>query len=431
MTSIVVHCPECAADIPVPRLSLDRLRGPVRCRICSTPLVLNRPEEARPEPSPDSSSNQETSFRLDGYELLGILGRGGMGVVYSAVRDSGRELVAIKVLPEDCAKHPELIRRFYMEAQSMAALTHPNILPILDRGTIGRKNFIVVDYVPGCNLKQRIADAAPLELDEVVTVASAVAEAVQCCHDHGFVHRDLKPANILLSQGGRIFVTDFGIANLMSRLGEETDHGMAIGTPQYTAPEQQMHGSNADPRADQFSLAVIVYEMLTRRLPQGRFDPPSEFRGDVKPEAEAALMRALSNNPEKRFASIRQFVRAFRKGLALNDTEWSEERQIARAASSAIVEADADSSAAGGTDFRRVTKSWTATPYDPAAEEEVPPVAIPPLAAPQKQSPKSRETRPAPPARPAPASKESRQLRLLMGLAAVLAALLAGLLLWY
>lgn len=347
----------------MPRIGPAPAPGPVKCRICGTLVSVQRKAGPPGVVPDDPTSQQDASFRLPGYDLLGVLGRGGMGEVFSAVRRSDRELVAIKVLPEDCAKYPELIRRFYLEAQSMAALTHPNILPVLDRGTVGRKSYIVMDYIPGCNLKQRIAEAAPMRMDEIVAIAAPVAEAIQCCHDNQFVHRDLKPANVLLSQAGRVYVTDFGIANLIPRLGDQTDHGMAIGTPQYVAPEQLADGSNVDHRADQFSLAVIIYEMLTGRLPAGRFDPPSSFRRDLTPAAEEAIMRALSGNASQRYESIRQFARAFRKGLERTESSVHP-NMIRQAASSAVVDVRTLRDRPQSEDVKRLANDWVAVKWE-------------------------------------------------------------------
>ncbi|MBI5154736.1 protein kinase [Candidatus Poribacteria bacterium] len=311
--AVEVLCPQCGASVPVPRFRREGGEAKVRCRICGTLLSIHRP--SRDARKTDQAVNLGETITVPGYEILGVLGKGGMGLVFSAVRQSDQQLVAIKVLPPECAAYPELVQRFDMEAQMMAALCHPNIVQILDRGRVGEHYFIVLDYVPGCTLKDRISKAAPLGIDEVVAIMTPVAEAIQACHDAGLVHRDLKPANILLSQDGRVNVTDFGIANLIQRLGDQTENGVIIGTPQYVAPEQLRDGSNVDVRADQYSLAVIIYEMLTGVLPMGVFEPPSGICRDLTAQAEATLLKALSRDPAKRYDSIRQFTRTFRRSL--------------------------------------------------------------------------------------------------------------------
>ncbi|MCB2154633.1 serine/threonine protein kinase [bacterium] len=311
--SVTVQCPNCGAGVPIPRIQRDGGEARVRCRVCNMLLAIHRPSNA-PRRS-DAVMSFGEGIRVPGYELLGVLGKGGMGMVFSAVRLSDEQLVAIKVLPPECAAHPELVNRFDLEAQMMATLSHPNIVPILDRGRISEHYFIVVDYIPGCTLKDRIGQAAPLKIDEISAIATPVSEAIQSCHELGLVHRDLKPANILLSQDGRVLVTDFGIANLIQRLGDQTEDGVMIGTPQYVAPEQLRDGSKVGFAADQYSLAVIIYEMLTGMLPMGVFEPPSKMCPELTPEAETVLLRALSRDASKRYPSMRQFMRAFRRSL--------------------------------------------------------------------------------------------------------------------
>lgn len=313
MTSPLANCPECEAYLPAPCFRRGKGRVRVRCRVCRKMVSMRRQREIRIED--DDEDPLGRSVALEGYEMLGLLGQGGMGVVYSAVRQHDHELVAIKVLPPDCLRYPELVMRFEQEARLMATISHPSIVPINDQGRWENLPYIVMDYVPGQTLRERIEQRAPLPLPEALTIAASISEAIQRCHDGGLVHRDLKPGNILLSQGGKVMVTDFGIANLLHVLGEQTDFGVAIGTPQYIAPEQRADGSKVDVRADQFSLAVIIYEMLTRKLPTGAFPPVSRSCRGITPAAEQVIMRALSTRAEDRFESIRQFIRALRRAL--------------------------------------------------------------------------------------------------------------------
>ncbi len=343
-----------------------------RCRVCGTLLAIHRPNRnPLAEDEESDGNNRDQSFHLPGYELLGELGRGGMGVVYSAVRLLDKELVAIKVLPPECARYPELINRFDLEAQMMATLTHPSIVPILDRGQMGNHSYIVMDYIPGCNLKHRIHKAAPLSIEEVVAIATPVSEAIQCCHEIGLVHRDLKPANVLLSQLGQVQVTDFGIANLIQRLGHQTEFGVMIGTPQYVAPEQMKDGSKVDTRADQYSLAVIMYEMLTGMLPVGVFELASKTCDELTAEAEAALMKALARNSQDRFESMRQFLRAFRRGLNLPEDRTLPENLIraAAASSSACIITDSGN-ADSPVEVNILADDWAKTYEDMSAPTE-------------------------------------------------------------
>ncbi|MBX3727561.1 MAG: serine/threonine protein kinase [Candidatus Sumerlaeia bacterium] len=335
---MILACPKCRSDVPGPHFRRGKGGVRVRCKVCRALLEISRPPEVQQEF--DSADFLGKALTLPGYEVLGVLGRGGMGVVYSAVRQSDHELVAVKVLPAECLRYPELVKRFEFEAQTMAQLSHPGIVPIIDRGRWENHPFIVMDYIPGCNLKDRIERHAPLPIDEVLAVATPVAEAVQRCHEAGFVHRDLKPGNVLLSQSGRVLVTDFGIANLIHLLGDQTDHGVTIGTPQYVAPEQLRDGSAVDVRADQYSLAVIIFEMITGELPVGVFEPPSKRHPDLVPEAEAVLFRALARRSAERFDSMRQFMRAFRRALQRPSGTPEPEEIIQAAITPAPIEPD-------------------------------------------------------------------------------------------
>jgi len=311
--SPVASCPGCGSRVPGPCYRRGRGHLLLRCRVCDELLTIARLPEVREELENYHSLGRE--IRIDGYELLGLLGQGGMGMVFSGVRESDHSLVAIKMLPPDCLRYPELIARFEQEARLMAALSHPSIIGIHDMGRWKDHPYLVMDYVPGVSLREHIDRRAPLALAETLTIAAGVAEAIQACHDANLVHRDLKPGNVLLSQSGRIIVTDFGIANLIQRLGEQTDFGVAIGTPQYIAPEQLADGSKVDFRADQYSVAILIHEMLTRRVPQGAFKPIGKTCPELTPAAEGVILRALAYKASDRYDSVRHFMRALRKAL--------------------------------------------------------------------------------------------------------------------
>ncbi|MGF1573844.1 MAG: serine/threonine protein kinase [Sumerlaeia bacterium] len=252
-----------------------------------------------------------TPFRERGWNPIGILGRGGMGVVYSAYRKPHTALRAIKVLPPDCSKHPELVDRFTFEIRTMASISHPNIVGIHDFDEVDNQLFFVMNYIAGDNLKNVLRQKKRLRMDEAVFIARGIAEAIEFCHKKNIIHRDLKPANVILNQSGDVVVTDFGIANVLSALGDNTGEGMAIGTPQYVAPEQLKDGSDVDFRADQYSLAVILCEMLTGELPIGMFGSMQEDCPELKPAAEKVLGKALSRDRKKRYSSPRAFMRSF------------------------------------------------------------------------------------------------------------------------
>jgi hypothetical protein len=266
------------------------------------------------------------------YRVEREIGRGGMAQVYLAEELQHRRPVAIKVLPEGLASAIGQ-DRFLREVEVAARLNHPNILPLLDSGTIpadiGRPAlpYFVMPYIEGESLKQRLA-RGPLALREALDVIRAVASALDHAHASGIVHRDVKPANILLT-GGTAVVTDFGIARAIDEsvaAATLTGTGIIIGTPQYMSPEQGAAGEAVDARTDVYALGCVAYEMLAGTPPfvadsaltllaRHRLDPPPSLttaRPDLPPGVAAAVRRALAKIPAERFASAGAFADALR-----------------------------------------------------------------------------------------------------------------------
>ncbi|MHC4707377.1 MAG: serine/threonine-protein kinase, partial [Planctomycetota bacterium] len=228
----------------------------------------NRPDKKEPGPTAsfDSSvlgpGSQIGPFRID-HEL----GRGGAGVVYLAHDTKLGRSVAIKSLPPEVKDNPKALSRFTREARVLASLNHPNIATIYDEleeteGLI----YLVLEYVPGQTLAERIAKK-PLKLEEALTIALQIAEAVAAAHEHDVIHRDLKPGNIKITPEGKVKVLDFGLAKAVG--GEASDQhstitepGRVIGTPAYMSPEQA-RGQATDKRSDIWSFGCVLYEMLT------------------------------------------------------------------------------------------------------------------------------------------------------------------------
>lgn len=306
--TLFCRCPNCDAPAEAfPKEFTDPRLQTMECPTCGSSMITHQPvwwdeDEENPFPVP---------FRDRGWKTLGTLGRGGMGVVYSAYRQPEGALRAIKVLPPECSKYPELVDRFYFEIRTMASISHPNIVGIHDYDEVDKQLYFVMNYIPGDNLKNVMKQQIKLSMEESVVIARGIAEAIEFCHRQRMVHRDLKPANVILNQSGDVVVTDFGIANVLSALGDKTDAGVAIGTPQYVAPEQLKDGSDVDFRADQYSLAVILFEMLTGQLPMGVFASPREDCPELTAEAEQVLFKALARDREKRFPNTRAFIRNF------------------------------------------------------------------------------------------------------------------------
>lgn len=245
---------------------------------------------------------EEAASLFPNYEVLALLGRGGMGAVYKARQIELDRLVAIKLLPLEISADPDFADRFRREARAMAKLSHPNIITVHDFGTTSAGHlYFAMEFIEGANLHQIIHGpgvAPPQALGIIIGVCEALAYA----HSKGVVHRDIKPANVMVSTDGQVKVADFGLARLTDPAAEQMGHtmtGTVMGTPDYMAPEQ-MRGMNVDHRADIYSLGVMLYEMLCKDVPRGFFDPPSQ-RAGVDARLDDVVKRAMQQQPERRY----------------------------------------------------------------------------------------------------------------------------------
>lgn len=271
------------------------------------------------------------------YLLRALIALGGMGAVYLGEDLVLKRLVAIKVL-QPTLTDPGFAQRFDQEATTAAALDHPNIVKVYNRGSENGLHYLVMQHLSGGSLQQRLAQASGLPtLSETAQMIAQVARALDYAHRRGVIHRDIKTSNIMFDEHGNAILVDFGIAKLTQQAQTLTQTGMAVGTPPYMAPEQAM-GIVPTPAADQYSLGVVLYVLLTGRLP---FEAPSPFaiqqkklnepltpaytfRSDLPPVLNDVLERSLAPQPEARFPNVLQFSYAVSEAVHGYDDKTSQ-----------------------------------------------------------------------------------------------------------
>jgi serine/threonine protein kinase len=251
-------------------------------------------------------SDAEVARLFPQYEVLGLIGRGGMGAVYKARQRELDRIVAIKLLPLEVSVDPDFATRFRREARAMAKLSHPHIITVFNFGTTSEGHlYFVMEYVEGTNLHDMIRNVG-IEPAQALVLSAQVCTALAYAHEKGIVHRDIKPANVMVDLAGQAKVADFGLARL-SDVAEEAGHtvpGAVLGTPDYMAPEQK-HGTPVDHRADIYSVGVMLYEMLCRETPQGAFQLPSQRIG-CDARIDTIVLKAMHQAAERRYQSTNE-----------------------------------------------------------------------------------------------------------------------------
>lgn len=262
------------------------------------------------------------------YQVVGPLGTGGMASVYKAYHAKLDRYVAIKVLHAAFSTETDFIARFEREAQIVAKLEHPHIVPVFDYAEQENQPYLVMKYVEGETLKKVLSRGA-LPLNEVIRVMGSVADALTYAHRRGVLHRDVKPSNIILDSNGTPYLTDFGLARIAQMGATTMSQDMILGTPQYISPEQANGSKDLDPRTDVYSLGVILYEMVVGRVPFTADTPyavvhdhiytelprPSEINPQIPPAVEAVLVKALSKLPADRYETPNAMMDAFRAAV--------------------------------------------------------------------------------------------------------------------
>ena len=269
--------------------------------------------------------------QIDRYRIIERLGMGGMAVVYKAFdtrleRDVALKLIRVEEIPP--SQHERLMKRFEREAKAMAKFSHPNIVPVYDYGEVDGSPYLVMEYIPGGTLKDKTGQPVPVET--AIGWIAPIADALAYAHEFGIVHRDVKPSNILFDQKGRPILTDFGIAKILET-GETnlTGTGLGVGTPEYMAPEQWR--GKASEATDQYSLGIVLYELLTGQKPYSADTPaavvimqateplpqPSKLADGIPDDVEKVLYKVLALDPQDRYEDMRIFQETL-AGLVFN-----------------------------------------------------------------------------------------------------------------
>jgi serine/threonine protein kinase len=318
MPQLSRSCPACSRPIP---------DDSVVCPHCGSDLPTSLMVGPVPATSPEKD---ELRDRLQaalgaGFELGARLGEGGFGVVYRARDVRLRRDVAVKLLRRELVTSEGFVERFEREAQALAALRHPNIVPVYSIGDQGELIYLVMPFVAGVTLTDYLREHHPLPLDEAERILGAVGSALSAAHAVGLVHRDIKPDNIMLEGPDRHpLLMDFGIAKTGTGGVGLTSTGMVLGTPLYMSPEQATADPSVDPRSDIYSLGVLAFQMFTGKLPytgdsiyavlsQHLTTPvpePRSVRADIPERISSALRRAMAKKPAERFQRVEEFLAA-------------------------------------------------------------------------------------------------------------------------
>src|SRR5262249_34261454 len=327
-----ILCPHCHNPIEVVKISA---REEIACPSCGSSFRL----ETDTTTDPANGVHQ----KLGRFELLGVLGHGAFGTVYKAHDPELDRPVAVKVPRAGNLAGPQELDRFLREARSAAQLRHPAIVPVHEVGQRDGLPYLVSDFVPGVTLADQLSARRP-GFREAAELVAAVADALQYAHEQGVVHRDIKPSNIMLTEDGRPWVMDFGLAKREAGEVTMTVEGQVLGTPAYMAPEQARgEGHAVDGRGDVYSLGVVLYQLLTGELPfrgtqrmllhQVLHDEPRAPRSlndRIPPDLETICLKAMAKEPAPRYLvaeALAQDIRQFLAGqpIQAKPAGWVEE----------------------------------------------------------------------------------------------------------
>lgn len=328
------------------------------------------------------------SYLINRYEIIMKIGSGGMADVYKAKDHVLNRLVAIKVLKQEYSTDATFVKKFRVEAQSAAGLSHPNIVNVYDVGEDDGVYFIVMELVQGITLKNYIDMKGKLDIREALNISVQIASGLSAAHENRIIHRDIKPQNIIMSRDGKVKVTDFGIAKVADSTTVTTT---AAGTVHYISPEQA-RGGYSDERSDIYSLGITMYEMVTGRVPfegetnvavalmhiQSEITPPRQLEPSIPVSFEKIILKCTQKKPERRYASARELIADLRKVLTHPDGEYVVIRgAIPQGRTIVMNDDDIDSLKAASLRKNFGTKPEETYVEEPEEEEEEKPVQKP------------------------------------------------------
>jgi len=322
LTALLKHGYICEVEPAASDLQIQDLAAHRKVKYQLTSKVTDWLKEITPLLDSKTSSQVFSSgLSIPGYEILELVGKGGMGAVYRAIDLKTRQQVAVKVLLSDLSSDPNASERFEREIRILRHLRHPDIVRLLGNGNVEGRPYIVMEYVDGINLEQLLEVENPLKVEVAIHIGLKIASAFDYIHDQGIVRGDIKPSNVLVEKSGQIYVTDLGIAKIADAKGP-TREGVVIGTPVYMSPEQ-VAGAKISGKSDIYSLGILLYEMITGSPPfEGSTStviykhvnetpaPPSDKLHIVPSTLDDVILRALEKNPDHRFHSMREFAQA-------------------------------------------------------------------------------------------------------------------------
>jgi len=271
-------------------------------------------------------------YLADRYEIIEQIGSGGMSDVYKAQCHKLNRLVAIKVLKKEFSQDATFVKKFRVEAQSAAGLTHPNIVGVYDVGEENGIHYIVMELVQGITLKNYIEMKGHLDVKEALNISVQIANGLSIAHENRIIHRDIKPQNIMISRDGKVKVADFGIAKMADSTTVTTN---AAGSVHYISPEQA-RGGYSDAKSDIYSLGITMYEMLTGKVPfdgetnvavallhiQGEMIPPRQLNPEIPRSFEKIILKCTQKKPERRYSSAKELIADLKKVLTNPDGEY-------------------------------------------------------------------------------------------------------------